>query len=219
MATNNIQKTNFGRRKRLWSSQEPAHPLANSGPESLSPGHSAPLPRLTQATPASVAKLLRFVLDLPINWVCIFQPQRHRPGAYARPGLDHQSPHSLGGEATKTSPWGGHQQEVQVGRRFHRGKLHEYSDSTWKTFLQGNCGSMVMVKLILATNWKMLPLHNCPGLLEPWKARISDTFLKLHFRSLFSGAKRWFGTNKGSPSGGTSVVYSREAPELQVGRK
>jgi hypothetical protein len=35
-------------------------------------------------------------------------------------------------------------------------------------------------------------------------------------RSLFSGAKRWFGTNKGSPSGGTSVVYSREAPELQV---
>ena len=41
--------------------------------------------------------------------------------------------------------------------------------------------------------------------------------LKLsNLRSLFSGAKRWFGTNKGSPSGGTSVVYSREAPELQV---
>ena len=39
---------------------------------------------------------------------------------------------------------------------------------------------------------------------------------KFNFRSLFSGAKRWFGTNKGNPSGGTSVVYSREAPELQV---
>ena len=63
----------------------------------------------------------------------------------------------------------------------------------------------------------MLPLHICPGLLEPWKARISYTLPT--FRSLFSGAKRWFGTNKGSPSGGTSVVYSREAPELQVRRK
>lgn len=36
-------------------------------------------------------------------------------------------------------------------------------------------------------------------------------------RSLFSGAKRWFGANKPAGSGGgTSVVYSREAPELQV---
>ena len=39
-------------------------------------------------------------------------------------------------------------------------------------------------------------------------------------RSLFSGAKRWFGSNKpasGQAGGGTSVVYSKEAPELQVG--
>jgi len=39
-------------------------------------------------------------------------------------------------------------------------------------------------------------------------------------RSLFSGAKRWFGTNKPNAAtgggGGTSVVYSKEAPELQV---
>ena len=36
-------------------------------------------------------------------------------------------------------------------------------------------------------------------------------------RSLFSGAKRWFGTNKPNVvGGGTSVVYSKEAPELQV---
>ena len=38
-------------------------------------------------------------------------------------------------------------------------------------------------------------------------------------RSLFSGAKRWFGTNKPNVvGGGTSVVYSKEAPELQVER-
>jgi hypothetical protein len=38
-------------------------------------------------------------------------------------------------------------------------------------------------------------------------------------RSLFSGAKRWFGTNKPNVAGnvgGTSVVYGKEAPELQV---
>ena len=35
-------------------------------------------------------------------------------------------------------------------------------------------------------------------------------------RSLFSGAKRWFGSNKPNSGGGTSVVYSKEAPELQV---
>ena len=35
-------------------------------------------------------------------------------------------------------------------------------------------------------------------------------------RSLFSGAKRWFGANKPASGGGTSVVYSKEAPELQV---
>jgi len=37
-------------------------------------------------------------------------------------------------------------------------------------------------------------------------------------RSLFSGAKRWFGANKPASGGGTSVVYSKEAPELQVRR-
>ena len=38
-------------------------------------------------------------------------------------------------------------------------------------------------------------------------------------RSLFSGAKRWFGSTKGGSGGGaTSVVYSKEAPELQVRR-
>ena len=35
-------------------------------------------------------------------------------------------------------------------------------------------------------------------------------------RSLFSGAKRWFGQNKPGAASGTSVVYSREAPELQT---
>ena len=35
-------------------------------------------------------------------------------------------------------------------------------------------------------------------------------------RSLFSGAKRWFGGNKPSSGGGTSVVYNKDAPELQV---
>jgi len=113
--------------------EEPAHPLASSGPESLSPGHSAPIPRLTQATPASVARLLSpndidrvrmLIRDLTIKALI--------------PWVEKQLKH-----------------------------LHE-----------------------VVTNRKS--------------------------RSLFSGAKRWFGTNKGSPSGGTSVVYSREAPELQV---
>ena len=88
------------------------------------------------------------------SWDAYFQPQRHRPGANASPGLDHQSPHSLGGEATKTSPWGGHQQEVQVGRtwNFHRGKLHEYSDSTLETFpgelwLNGNGKTHIYLQL------------------------------------------------------------------------
>jgi len=35
-------------------------------------------------------------------------------------------------------------------------------------------------------------------------------------RSLFSGAKRWFGGNKPSSGVGTSVVYNKDAPELQV---
>ena len=38
-------------------------------------------------------------------------------------------------------------------------------------------------------------------------------------RSLFSGAKRWFGSNRpNTAGGGTSVIYSKEAPELQVRR-
>ena len=56
---------NLGCQKCILTIQEPAHPLASSGPESLSPGHSAPIPRLTQATPASVARLLRSVLEKP----------------------------------------------------------------------------------------------------------------------------------------------------------
>ena len=35
-------------------------------------------------------------------------------------------------------------------------------------------------------------------------------------RSLFSGAKRWFGQSKPGVATGTSVIYSREAPELQL---
>lgn len=35
-------------------------------------------------------------------------------------------------------------------------------------------------------------------------------------RSFLSGAKRWFGQNKPGAATGTSVVYSKEAPELQV---
>lgn len=35
-------------------------------------------------------------------------------------------------------------------------------------------------------------------------------------RSLFSGAKRWFGQSKPGVATGTSVIYGREAPELQI---
>ena len=35
-------------------------------------------------------------------------------------------------------------------------------------------------------------------------------------RSLFSGAKRWFGQGKPGVATGTSVIYGREAPELQL---
>lgn len=35
-------------------------------------------------------------------------------------------------------------------------------------------------------------------------------------RSLFSGAKRWFGSNKGGAGAGTSPVYTKDAPELQI---
>ncbi len=35
-------------------------------------------------------------------------------------------------------------------------------------------------------------------------------------RSLFLGAKRWFGQNKPGAASGTSVVYSKEATELQM---
>ena len=35
-------------------------------------------------------------------------------------------------------------------------------------------------------------------------------------RSLFSGAKRWFGQSKPGVATGTSVIYGREAPELQL---
>ena len=56
---------NLGYQKCILTIQEPAHPLASSGPESLSPGHSAPIPRLTQANPASVARLLRSLLEKP----------------------------------------------------------------------------------------------------------------------------------------------------------
>lgn len=34
-------------------------------------------------------------------------------------------------------------------------------------------------------------------------------------RSFLSGAKRWFGQNKPGAAGGTSVVYSKDAPEIQ----
>jgi hypothetical protein len=33
---------------------------------------------------------------------------------------------------------------------------------------------------------------------------------------LFSGAKRWFGQSKPGVATGTSVIYGREAPELQI---
>ncbi len=35
-------------------------------------------------------------------------------------------------------------------------------------------------------------------------------------RSFLSGAKRWFGQNKPGAASGTSVVYSKEATELQM---
>ena len=44
---------------------------------------------------------------------------------------------------------------------------------------------------------------------------LHDTVTNRKSRSLFSGAKRWFGQGKGAASG-TSVVYGKEAPELQI---
>ena len=35
-------------------------------------------------------------------------------------------------------------------------------------------------------------------------------------RNFLSGAKRWFGQNKAGSAAGTSVVYGKEAPELQM---
>ena len=35
-------------------------------------------------------------------------------------------------------------------------------------------------------------------------------------RSLFSGAKNWFGQRKPGVATGTSVIYGRDAPELQL---
>ena len=110
---------NLGCQKCILTIQEPAHPLASSGPESLSPGHSAPIPRLTQATPASVARLLRSVLEKPHPLVenslfSSLQPQRYRSGQNANKRLDHQSSYSLGGETAETSPRGGDQQKVKV---------------------------------------------------------------------------------------------------------
>ncbi|XP_059098222.1 trafficking protein particle complex subunit 8-like [Tigriopus californicus] len=46
--------------------------------------------------------------------------------------------------------------------------------------------------------------------------QLSEIVTNRKSRSLFSGAKRWFGQNKPGTTGGTSVVYSKEAPELQM---
>ena len=46
--------------------------------------------------------------------------------------------------------------------------------------------------------------------------QIHEIVVNRKSRSLFSGAKRWFGSNKTNPGAGTSVIYSKDAPELQV---
>lgn len=46
--------------------------------------------------------------------------------------------------------------------------------------------------------------------------QLSEIVTNRKSRSLFSGAKRWFGQNKPGTTAGTSVVYSKEAPELQM---
>ena len=74
-----------------------------------------------------------------------FQSQRYRPGSNAGAGLDHQSSHSLGRKAAETSPWGGHQQEVEVAGL----SVFKYHCKTSLAQLmkmsQGDCGPMVMV--------------------------------------------------------------------------
>ncbi len=45
---------------------------------------------------------------------------------------------------------------------------------------------------------------------------LHDAVTNKKSRSLFSGAKRWFGQGKPGSSSGTSVVYSKDTPELQL---
>ena len=52
---------------------------------------------------------------------------------------------------------------------------------------------------------------------EKQMKQIHEIVVNRKSRSLFSGAKRWFGSNKTNPgAAGTSVIYSKDAPELQV---
>ena len=45
---------------------------------------------------------------------------------------------------------------------------------------------------------------------------LNDIVINRKSRSLFSGAKRWFGQSKPGVASGTSVIYGKEASELQV---
>ena len=45
---------------------------------------------------------------------------------------------------------------------------------------------------------------------------LHDIVMNRKSRSLFSGAKRWFGQGKPGAASGTSVIYGKEAPELQL---
>lgn len=45
---------------------------------------------------------------------------------------------------------------------------------------------------------------------------LQEVIMNRKNRSFLSGAKRWFGQNKAGAAAGTSVVYGKEAPELQM---
>ena len=55
-------------------------------------------------------------------------------------------------------------------------------------------------------------LRHCEGQLKV----LHEIITNRKSRSLFSGAKRWFGQSKPGVASGTSVIYGREAPELQL---
>lgn len=61
-----------------------------------------------------------------------------------------------------------------------------------------------------------LVLRSVIPFVEKQLRQLHEVVVNRKSRSLFSGAKRWFGSNKPNSGAGTSVVYGKDAPELQV---